>query len=1262
MGDILDELLERIVAERATGSEGRSTRVTRGRTRGNTRSRLGGGIDVNVGDLGAREQYRYRLAQTAAQIGASPELVNMITQADTERLPEFEQALLSENPQQALMSTVVNFAGGDDFFQRNVGAPVGNAIGRLFDVLDRPLNAVTGAITEAERAGGGNGFIGDVDWGAVFPALGRGLARGITGEEDYSSSGAIRAAAPHNPLAAELSSRPAASAIAGFASDVVLDPLTYTRFGAVIPDRVQESRRGVQRYTEHFMEHESELQKFRQMSKNQQGQIVEDTISELFKSGNRFKDPVTGRWRTMTAEERLARQPSEVFDPALNRGIPRSPDFPTTAPKKYGERLRLTERILEENDLRRLRTGQTLKRLEDFTVSNSELARRGHFYVKFGGRTLVGDNRVSRGLYENLAGPARLFLGYNRKTGEARFLNQLFNYNRKDLGEFQDILRRAQGNYAGIGEATLHDIANLRHMVSDEEMDMIVDTLNAWDIGKQDNLASLFDELDQRPLDKSNLGEISSVIDVNSPAPQLTQLRTIGDVARQLKDHMDNITQIEKVMGLRALDEIVPVMPLKPKKNRKLTNAELRISFNELRRREIEFANPLEALADNISYRLSRLSVGEATIQTLESYALRIPDLQATTRKVRLRDSDKVVARTTQKGSQIQDAVLGDLQPVSQEILRGSNPIADTDFVDQFMDSPGANELVNQLKRETARRGRARVGNMEFVPASKVQNPIVQRWLKEQGIKNTDILLPAPIADALSTLNKFTGSPDKAIDMLRLYDRAMSGWKKAVTVYNPGYHVRNMFSDFFMNVAAGVADPLAYERALRVIRNRFEHNLDVLGEVGQDAVQLSTKAAKKGSRQFVEIAGQRLTPADVWTLYARYSGAKSGQVRAELTNILERATVKAGQGNLATRIGSAATRFSEGREDYMRLAHFIDYLDRQATSRGLVLKQNGVLTGEAQKLAQEVGDRVRFYNLDYGAKTDFERAFMSRAIPFYTYLRRNLPLQVQLLFTQPGVIARYPRYLQLFEGLVGNPEEDDSTVLIPKWVQQSFPWLLETESRRQSGPLGMLLSAFGVNDEGGAAVMPLSNMLPIGSLTELSPILDPLAEGRMPRFGEVQQGLRQPMSSVTPFAKIPFELAFGQNLFTGGEIRDVPEYLMSQLPVGRIGAQGLSGGASGAQDDFMRWLTGMPIRQVTPENEQSEYRRREDSLELVRERVKDGINSELRALGMPEIDQLPNLDPDELITAILISAQNRGQPGIMSNAVQSSLERRGISG
>ena len=60
---------------------------------------------------------------------------------------------------------------------------------------------------------------------------------------------------------------------------------------------------------------------------------------------------------------------------------------------------------------------------------------------------------------------------------------------------------------------------------------------------------------------------------------------------------------------------------------------------------------------------------------------------------------------------------------------------------------------------------------------------------------------------------------------------------------------------------------------------------------------------------------------------------------------------------------------------------------------------------------------VRKYLFDYTELTDFERTRMRAFIPFYTWMRKNIPLQIESLIRDPGRYAKVPKAMNNIESI-----------------------------------------------------------------------------------------------------------------------------------------------------------------------------------------------------------------------------------------------------
>lgn len=96
---------------------------------------------------------------------------------------------------------------------------------------------------------------------------------------------------------------------------------------------------------------------------------------------------------------------------------------------------------------------------------------------------------------------------------------------------------------------------------------------------------------------------------------------------------------------------------------------------------------------------------------------------------------------------------------------------------------------------------------------------------------------------------------------------------------------------------------------------------------------------------------------------------------------------------------------------------------------GTVIENNARLAHFAHKIfekgvpAEIAANSVRKYLFDYSDLTPFERDFMKMLIPFYTWSRKNIPLQIQALISDPGKYAKFPKAIGAIEALSSEWED-----------------------------------------------------------------------------------------------------------------------------------------------------------------------------------------------------------------------------------------------
>lgn len=409
--------------------------------------------------------------------------------------------------------------------------------------------------------------------------------------------------------------------------------------------------------------------------------------------------------------------------------------------------------------------------------------------------------------------------------------------------------------------------------------------------------------------------------------------------------------------------------------------------------------------------------------------------------------------------------------------------------------------------------------------------------------KNAKIYVPEEVAKVWDHTLEVFGSDEAANEIMRFFDKSQNIWKTAATVVNPGHHFRNAIGDMWLNYLDGVVDPTVYRQAWKIVRDK-------------DSV--------------LRIGGRELSGNDIENLYIKH-GLKSGFTRAEFG--------KHGKiGGVMGRNVERIRQFSEGREDFARYAHFIDALKKEMPKK----VGKGKFHVAMDEAAANAAKRVRKWNIDYGDFTEFEQNKMKRLIPFYSFMRKNLPLQLEAIAMRPGRVAALPKGMQAIESLLGtNRKEAHVEETIPRWLKE--------------------LS--GIQITGGEEPFFLSGGLPIQDIATWDATEG--GTGAVNKTG-LTNVLRNLLSTTSPALQAPFEIGTGTELFTGAPMKEgALQYSTGLIPMGRVVGEMLSDKPGTEKvTKAINYLLNPGLQQATYGRRKGELRRQQD--------IVQGVLNELR--------------------------------------------------
>lgn len=399
---------------------------------------------------------------------------------------------------------------------------------------------------------------------------------------------------------------------------------------------------------------------------------------------------------------------------------------------------------------------------------------------------------------------------------------------------------------------------------------------------------------------------------------------------------------------------------------------------------------------------------------------------------------------------------------------------------------------------------------------------------------------PADVAHEMAILNRFlkqTIEMTPSSGIARFYDSAMHSLKSLFTIYRPGHHIRNEVGDVWLSHMAGVNDPRVYAKAAKVeamYRGSF-NDFDAIGHLTRgDAGDIAAKRMAGKSQDTIlttRVKGKpvKMTAGEIYRaafdkgLLTDYRSLEDigGTGKSLLHNLgLE------GQGvgkKITDRIGAPtggrahkiAAATSEIRDHHVRLAHFIDYLE----------KGNFKSLDDAFENGASV---VRKWHPDGSDLSHFEKRYARRTILFYSWIRKAIPLVLESMLMKPGKALIYPKFMYNMaeaQGIdldsYGNPFPEDQ--MFPEWMREGL-----------QGP------ATGNAKDGYYGISPGI------------PMLDVLGDYAGFKPWQAVVGSASPLFKIPAETAIKPEGAVAQDARTGIPFFDRSDYIDKQIPMSNM--------------------------------------------------------------------------------------------------------------
>ena len=425
----------------------------------------------------------------------------------------------------------------------------------------------------------------------------------------------------------------------------------------------------------------------------------------------------------------------------------------------------------------------------------------------------------------------------------------------------------------------------------------------------------------------------------------------------------------------------------------------------------------------------------------------------------------------------------------------------------------------------------------------KPTGPALWKKINQGRFAANPVALPVEYEKAFERYLKEVVNPENNYMMLGALGTELQSWWKSLALFSApsAYITRNVASGISKNYMEGLT-PFSintaryYRDAVSTIHKfvRNKNNLNVVGDITlpQSGVRLSIKRLLQ-------------------EYFARDIGGGGGFIGQEVLEKSAKGEIIEGlAGALRTaRTNNRWFRYSfsanEKAEMFLRLPLALKVLDDTLVAAGKIGKKLPDAIDALDDMAGAIGGfgdigdlaRVGFENateivhrthFDYDDLSKFEKSAWLRGglVPFYAWMRKNIPHEITNMLQQPGKYMPFARaYYNAWQTSGTKPEE------APFWLMEDFAIPTSKDAKGRQSYLNM------------------TNYLPMMDVVTAINAFKP--GGTDPRRDYVERTSRWVAGQLSPFAKAPFEQGLSRDFFSGRDLNETPAEAMGvQLPGG----------------------------------------------------------------------------------------------------------------
>ena len=425
---------------------------------------------------------------------------------------------------------------------------------------------------------------------------------------------------------------------------------------------------------------------------------------------------------------------------------------------------------------------------------------------------------------------------------------------------------------------------------------------------------------------------------------------------------------------------------------------------------------------------------------------------------------DKKNLMSTRPGSKNPNALKRDIEGTVAEInaknLYGTNKY--------FEDDPALLIGLQEFRAANAIAGKSFLNNIKELGVKEADAPA--SFVKIDGVEG--VRFDPAVANYAKHSYKMLTDDQSMAKFLKVYDGAQNWWKMWSLGVRPAYHAKNLVGNMWNAYLGGLNSPKPYGQAAA-----FQAKLA--------ADKLTGTIAGKPVKELYDEMTKRGVFGEGQYSYAEFSNV----LRRELEPTKATDLITPSTRNAFLRAG-----FKVGQtvEDNARIALFLDQVQKGKTY-------------------EQAARQVQKYLFDYGDVSAFEQGVLKRAMPFYTWSRRNIPLQLEAIVRHPERVNKLNLGIENIQRAYGAEAPDPSE--IPEYVAEAGPVYLGE---------GQM--------PGTQAAVTLSNLIPFMDLAPFTKFLNTKTVPQGPAKNTLE-GASAVMGPISPLIKTPIELLTNYDFF-----------------------------------------------------------------------------------------------------------------------------------